>query len=178
MAVLEIRAARQFRHTDDLTGYRVPNNDPRSGDFDWDSVHIDLSRCEFVRPAAALWSLVYPLLVAAKGVPCAVEVPSDNRISGYLNDLGLFDMLRTDGVEVNHDRPINRNRLQLVLPLTRLDSITQVERLEEEILERLLPSNLSSVNVYFHVSQAFGELGNNSVEHPESSIGAYGFVQF
>ena len=87
-------------------------------------------------------------------------------------------MLRIGGVKVNHDRPINRNRRQLVLPITRLDSITQVERLEEEILERLLPSNLSSVNVYFHVSQAFGELGNNSVEHPESSIGAYGFVQF
>ena len=75
MATLEISAQRQFSHTGDLLEYQVPRNDPRRDDFDWESVRIDLSRCEFVRPAGVLWCTIYPLLVAEMGVPVQ-KIPS------------------------------------------------------------------------------------------------------
>ena len=178
MSTLEITAQRQFRHTDDLLRYQVPNNDPRRTDFDWDSVTIDLRQCEFVRPAGVLWCTVYPLLVAERGIPCEVVVPVQSVIATYLNDLGLFDILKGAGVECDYHAPPNLERWQLVLPITQLDTISNVEELENTLIENLEHRNLSSVNVHTDVGVAFAELANNAVEHAESSIGTYGLVQF
>ena len=93
MATLEISAQRQFNHTGDLLGYQVPGNDPRQDDFHWDSVRIDLSRCMFIRSAGVLWCTIYPLLVAARGIPCEVVVPYDIGVTSYLNRLGMFETL-------------------------------------------------------------------------------------
>ena len=178
MNVLEIRAARQFRHTDDLTGYQVPNNDPRSGDFDWDSVAIDLSGCESICPAATLWCAIYPMLVARLGRECSLTAPANSSVRSYLNRLGLFKTLEIAGVSVDRiGGTPNSQEVDFLLPLTPLTSFTQVEEISDEIDVKLSGSNLSSVNVYDDVNMAFCELANNAVEHPESPIGAYGFVQ-
>ena len=178
MATLEIGAPTQFNHTGDLLGYQVSNNDPRQDDFDWDSVSIDLSRCEFVRPAAVLWCTIYSLLVVEKGIPCEVVVPNMSSIAAYLNDLGMFAVLRDAGVRVDYFDAPNTERWQLVLPLTRLRSISEVEDLENSLIENLEQRNLSSTNLHTDVTVVFAELGNNAVEHAESPIDAYGLIQY
>ena len=179
MATLEISAQRQFSHTGDLLGYQVPNNDPRRDDFDWDSVRIDLRRCMFVRPAGVLWCTIYSLLVTERGIPCELLPPTQDNVASYLNDLGLFDILRDAGVSVSyHDDPRHHDRWQLILPLTRLSSVSEVEQIEGFLIENLEQRKLSSVNLYADVSVTFGELGNNAVEHAQSKIDAYSLVQF
>ncbi len=178
MATLEISAQRQFSHTGDLLGYQVPNNDPRRDDFDWDSVRIDLRRCEFVRPAGVLWCTIYALLVAEKGIPCELVVPVQPSIVIYLNDLGLLSTLKDAGVDVDYGAPPNLDRWQLVLPITQLGSISVVEELENAVIENSESRNLSSVNVHTDVAVAFAELANNAVEHSESSVSTFGLVQY
>ena len=175
---MEIRAPRQFNHVGDLAGYMVPNNDPRSDTFNWDAVTIDLRRCGFVRPAAMLWCTVYPLLVVERGVPCELTTPVEHSVQTYLNDTGLFDILKEAGVRINYDDQRNLDRWQLVLPLTRLRSVSQVESLEDSIIDNLESRNLTSANLYTDVSVAFAELGNNAIEHANSEIDAYGLIQF
>ena len=178
MATLEISVTGPFNDTGDLSGYQVCNIDPRRPEFDWESVRIDLSRCEFVRPPAVLWCTIYSLLVAEKGIPCEFVVPNLPDIATYLNDLGMFAVLRDAGVRVNHLETPNTERWQLVLPLTRLHSISEVEDLENSLIENLERRNLSSTNLHIDVAVVFAELGNNAVEHALSPIDAYGLVQF
>ncbi len=178
MSALEISVQGQFGHVGNLVGYQVSNNDPRRDDFDWDSVRIDLSQCEFVRPAGVLWCTIYALLVAERVVPCELIAPVRLSIANYLNDLGLFRTLKDAGVDVDYDAPPNFDRWQLVLPITQLGSISGVEELENTVIENLESHNLSSVNVHTDVAVAFAELANNAVEHAESSVSAFGLVQF
>ena len=178
MATLEISAQRQFSHTGDLLGYQVPNNDPRRDDFDWDSVRIDLSRCMFVRPAGVLWCTIYSLLVAEMGIPCEVVVPHDIGVTSYLNRVGMFETLQNAGIEVDNLGMPAPQQGRLMLPLTRLTTMSQVEDLGEAIVENLINSNISSANVYEHVNMVFAELANNAVEHADSPIDAYGYVQY
>ena len=177
MATLDIRAPQQFNHTGDIPEYQV-RDDPRSQDFHWESVRIDLSRCEFVRPPAVLWCTIYSLLVSEKGIPCEFVVPNRPNIATYLNDLGMFAVLRDAGVRVNHLETPNTERWQLVLPLTRMRSISEVEDLENSLIENLEQRDLSSSNLYTDVAVVFAELGNNAVEHAQSPIDAYSLVQF
>ncbi len=177
MATLEISAQRQFGHTGDLRGYQVPGNDPRYADFHWDSVRIDLSRCTFIRPAGVLWCIIYPLLVAERDIPCEVVVPYEIGVTSYLNRLGLFETLQNAGIRVDNLGMPAPQQGHLMLPLTRLTTMSQVEVLGEAIVENLMDSNISSANVYEHVNMVFGELANNAVEHADSPIEAYGYVQ-
>ena len=178
MATLEISVRGQFNDTGDLSGYQVSNNDPRRNDFDWDSVRIDLSRSGFVRPAAVLWCTVYSLLVIRKGITCELLAPSKPKIAAYLNDLGMFAVLRDAGVRVDYSDVRNTGRSQLVLPITLLRSISEVEDLENSLIENLEQRNLSSTNLHIDVAVAFAELGNNAVEHAQSPIDAYGLIQY
>ena len=178
MATLEISVTGPFNDTGDLSGYQVCNIDPRRPEFDWESVRIDLSRCGFVRPAAVLWCAVYSLLAVEKGISCELVAPNKPAIAAYLNDLGLFAVLRGAGVRIDYSDVRNMGRSQLVLPLTRLESISEVEDLENSVIEILERRSLSSVNLHADVAVAFAELGNNAVEHAQSPIEAYGLVQF
>ena len=65
-----------------------------------------------------------------------------------------------------------------MLPLTRFDTESEVEELTNETYESLQRSGLGSANLYPLVSEVFAELAVNAVEHADSPIGAYGFVQF
>jgi hypothetical protein len=62
--------------------------------------------------------------------------------------------------------------------LTRFDNESQVEELTNQANETLQDSGLASANIYPLVSETFGELAMNAVQHSESPIGAYGFIQF
>ena len=166
-----------FRNAGELDP-RSAGQDPRSSTFREKVVEIDLRNCAFVRPAAALWCLVYPLLAKRRGSDSALLVPTDAGASEYLRSLGLFDLLANVGVQVDTRGIRDRPAPQLILPLTRFERQDDVERLANEVLERLSRSGLGAANLHPLVSEVFAELALNAVEHAQSAIGAFGFVQF
>ena len=131
-------------------------------------VEVDLRRCERIHPPAALWCMIYMLLVADRGVDCEVRLPFSperSRVTITPDDLGLLNLVRIMG-ELE----------EFVLPVTRFNSISEVEALENSIIDDLERRNLGAPNVYIDVSVAFAELANNAVEHAQSPIDAYGYV--
>jgi len=174
---VRVKPERDFRNAGELDP-RHAGEDPRNSPFRERAVEIDLRRCAFVRPAAALWCLIYPLLAKRRGADCTLFVPTDAGASEYLKSLGLFDLLQKAGVQVDTRGIRDRLAPQLVLPLTRFDRQDEVERIANEVLDRLSSSGLGAANLYPLVSEVFAELALNAVEHSESAIGSFGFVQF
>ena len=67
---------------------------------------------------------------------------------------------------------------QLVLPLTGFNTEFEVEDVTNRAQMALQESGLGAANIYPVVSETFAELAMNAVQHAESPIGAFGFVQF
>ncbi len=139
---------------------------------------LDLRECQFIRPAAVLWCTVFPLLVRLSSLGCTVMVPKKLGVCVYLKSIGLIGILKQYGVKVdNRDIP-EQTDPQVILPLARFDNESQVEELTNQANETLHDSGLASANLYPLVSETFGELAMNAVQHSESPIGAFGFIQF
>lgn len=166
-----------FMHAGHL--YLPPQRvDPRSTDFSEQEIDIDLRGCEFIAPEAALWCVVYANLAAARGAHVRLLVPESIGVCIHLKSSGLFRTLQEAGVEVD-DRGIpNRPGPQAIVPITRFESQGQVDALSDAVLESLDNSNLGAANMHPLVSETFEELALNAVQHSESSVGAYGVIQF
>ena len=166
-----------FSHAGSLRGF-FGSQDPRQALFQHPQVDVDLRECQFVRPPAALWCAIYPLLVRQRGVPCTLLVPTNEGVCIYLKSLGLFDTLKEHDVDVD-DRGIrDTTDSQLILPLTVFNTEFQVEDATNRAQMALQESGLGAANIYPVVSETFAELAMNAVQHAESPIGAFGFVQF
>ena len=175
--MLEIRAPRIFPHAGVLASQEA-SYDPRRSDFRSDGVCIDLRECEFVYPPAVLWCAVYTALVRRTGANCELLVPENTGVAVYLKSLGLFSLLDESGVTVDTRGLVIANDSQIVAPLQRFDTTSQVERLADEALDRLSANRHVTGNLSAFVSDTFAELGNNAAEHAESPVGAFGMVQF
>ncbi len=173
---MRVEVPSTFRHSGELS-HQYASRDPRSG-FAEREVEIDLRNCRFIRPAAALWCLVYSLLVRRRGIPCTLLVPEDMSVCVYLKSLGLFKLLQDNGVEVDDRGVYGQDQRQLILPLTRFSTEREVEDLVNDAYEKLKISGLGAPNMYPIVSEVFGELAMNAVQHSESPIDAYGAIQF
>lgn len=174
---MRITVPRTFHHAG-LLSPRFASDDPRSAGFRADGVDVDLRQCDFIGPAAVLWCAVYPLLASAKGIACRVLVPENMGVCVYLKSVGLFGVLRDAGIEVD-DRGVRPRRdAQIVLPLARFREEAEVEDLANQTLEALARSGLGSGNIHALVSEVFAELALNAVQHSESQIGGFGFIQF
>ena len=172
-----ITPRQQFHHA----GYLPPlfdSYDPRKPDFNEDHVEVDLRACRFIRPPAVLWCLIYPLLSRLRSHRCSLYVPENPGVCLYLKSIGLFQALKAAGVEVD-DRGIEqRNDPQVVLPLTKFESEFDVDEMANEVFDSLGRFRHVSHIVYGIVSETFGELAYNAVQHSESAVGGYGFIQF
>lgn len=166
-----------FLHAGQLSS-QFASKDPRTDDFAEPEVEIDLRRCRFVRPAAALWCLIYPALVRAKGIDATLLVPEDTGVCVYLKSLGLFRLLKERDVKVDDRGIYAQEDRQIVLPLTPFSSETDVEGLINQAHDNLKQSGLGAPNMYPIVSEVFGELAMNAAQHSESPVGAFGFIQF
>jgi len=174
---MRIAVGQSFHHAG-LLSPKFASHDPRSPSFPAEAVDIDLRRCDFIGPAAVLWCAVYPLLVSARGISCRLLVPENMGVCVYLKSVGLFGVLRDAGIEVD-DRGVRPRRdAQIVLPLARFREEAEVEDLANQALEALAQSGLGSGNIHSLVSEVFAELALNAVQHSESRIGAFGFIQF
>lgn len=110
-----------FMHAGHLSP-RFDTSDPRKTSFDAAQVDIDLRECEFVRPAAALWCIVYLALASKRGASCRLLVPNNTGVCIYLKSLGVFNTLKDCGVKVD-DRGIGAHDLQkTILPVTRFQT--------------------------------------------------------
>lgn len=174
---MRIVASRVFRHAGNLV-WPFGSPDPREHTFSEQELELDLRKCEFIFPAAVLWCAVYPLLCKSRGSECRLLVPENEGVCIYLKSLGLFETLQANGIEVD-DRDIAKGLgAQIVVPLTRFNSEPEAEDLANRANDTLSLLGIGAANLRPLVSETFAELAMNAVQHAESGIGAYGFVQF
>ena len=101
---MDIKPASNFRDCRDIPA-RVGSLDPRAVSFAEKRIVIDLRECEFVRPAAVMWCAVYALLAFHRGCHIELLVPTNAGVSIYLASIGLFALLKRDGIVVD-DRQV------------------------------------------------------------------------
>jgi hypothetical protein len=166
-----------FRHPGELFG-AAGALDPREPDALQKDVEIDLRRCLFLRPPAVLWCLVYAHLIVQAQRACTRLVPENMGVCVYLKSLGVFDALKDAGVDVDDRNSPDKALSKLILPLTHFTTESEVEQVTNQALDALQQARLGAPNLHPLVSEVFAELGMNAVQHSESSVGAFGFIQF
>lgn len=174
-----IKPPSSFRHAGELLA-GFDHSDPRVPTFDEQRVDVDLRECDFVRPAAALWCAVYLTLASKRGSACRLLVPRNMGVCGYLKALGLFDILKDCGVEVD-DRGVHLGRdtqKKTILPITRFETTQDASKLTNTAFARLQNSDLGAANLTTVVTELFSEVAMNAAQHSESEVGAFGCVQF
>lgn len=175
MSTLHIVPQRDFRHVG-----RIPNwdlRDPRAEAFDPGRVHIDLSQCQRIQPAAVAWCVIYGLLVRWRDRPCILTLPTDRAVAGILQAAGAIDQLQAAGVEVRGDVPDSLPRQTVVLPVSRLRTETEAELLENAVYNALLGPQSPAPDLAAIAGGHFAELAANAVQHGQSPIGALATVQ-
>ncbi len=134
--------------------------------------------CEFIGPAAVVWCAVYALLAKHNGCETQLLVPANLGVCVYLKSAGLFGVLQAASIALD-DRGIREQAdRQIVLPLSRFATETDVDRLVGEAADHLMTADLTAANLTPVVGSVFAELANNAVQHSESPIGGFGFIQF
>ncbi|MBI4337625.1 MAG: hypothetical protein HY683_07355 [Chloroflexi bacterium] len=174
---MRIEAPVSFWHAGDLPP-RYASRDPRQGDFSEQTIDVDLRRCDFLRPPAVLWCVVYPLLAALRGSAGRLLVPENLGTCIYLKSVYLFSVLKGAGVEVDDRDVPERDDPKVVLPLTPLQSESHVEQVVNHVLDKLDASSFGAANLRPVVADVFGELAQNAVQHAESPVGPFGLIQF
>ncbi|MCE2465169.1 MAG: hypothetical protein J4G01_03685 [Dehalococcoidia bacterium] len=166
----------RFKHPGNLKGFAIP--DPRFPEFKESSVEIDLRRCEFVESSAVMWCLIYLLSAKGKGAQCTLLVPENMRVCIYLQSLGIFGVLKKNGVEVDDRNVPVGDQARLILPLTDFESESSVEKVANDVVLELIDSGLGAPNIHPVVADTFSELALNAVQHSESNVGAFGYIQY
>jgi hypothetical protein len=169
---MEIQAPAHFVHAGNLDP-RSASEDPRRANFSPRNVDIDLRDCEFIQPAAVLWCAVYGLL-AARNATCRLLVPENLGVAIHLKSVELFKILREGGVEVDDRGVGGRPAAQLILPITRFNTETEVDKIANEARDRLTVAGVGAPNLYSVVAEVFAELAMNAVQHSQSEIGSVG----
>lgn len=152
--------------------------DPRIHPFPSPDVVLNLGKCTSICPPAILWCAVYLSLWSKRGLDCLLLRPQDRAAMLSLTDSGLLQVLCEAGVNVYHKGASIPSPVGAILPVTPFASLTEAAELTNRVEESLYRSGQGSANVHPLVCELFSELVNNAAEHSESSIGAYGFVQF
>jgi hypothetical protein len=173
---MEIKAPVRFVHAGDLDPSSA-SEDPRRANFSSRSVDIDLRDCEFIQPPAVLWCSVYGLL-AARVATCRLLVPENLGVAIYLKSAELFKILRENHVEVDDRGVGGRPAARLILPITRFNTETEVDKIANEASDRLTAAGVGAANLYSVVAETFAELAMNAVQHSQSEIGSVGLIQF
>ena len=173
--MLVIEAPEVFRNSGDLRA-KQSNHDPRDPAFSHRRVVIDLSRCQSVAPAAAMWCLVYALLVRIRSDECGLRLPDAIEPTNYLRSTMLLSILSASGADVA-DRGFDRPYDSLpILALTKFDSRHEVEEAANNASEVLARTGRVAANLIPVVGESFIELANNAVEHADSRIGSFDLI--
>ena len=152
--------------------------DPRKHFFPSPDVIINLSECSRIRLPAMLWCVVNLMLWKEREWSCSLFLPTAADAAGPLIDTGLAHLLQSEGIPSYGDKTDSLGSSQVILPLTRFDSLSEAADLTNHVEDTLYGAGLGSANIHPIVCELFSELANNAAEHSESSIGAYGLIQF
>ncbi len=171
------RDTKTFRHAGELSA-RFDKPDPRNPSYDVAQVDIDLRDCDFVLPPAALWCMVYLALASKRGSRCRLLVPTNLGVSIYLKSLGLFDILKGCGVEVDDRGVGGRDDQKTILPITHFETTADASDVTNTAFAKLQSAGVGAANLTSVVTELFSELALNAVQHSESQVGAFGCVQF
>ncbi|MDP7533095.1 MAG: hypothetical protein QGI88_04910 [SAR202 cluster bacterium] len=159
--MLLIETPATFGHAGHLRS-KESSNDPRSPGFGFEHVILDLRGCQFIRPAALLWCLIYALLAKKTGGACEIWVPENMGVCVYLKSTGMIDILKDARVDID-DRGIgSTDHERLVLPLTQITSAFDAEEAANAATEALMESGFVAANLIPTLSDTFGELTNNA----------------
>ncbi len=171
---LEIRAPKRFAHVGSLKAGEAAH-DPRSEDFSFDNVTIDLRECRHIDIPAILWCVVFLSLAVRRGANCQLRLSDDAAALDALTSSGARDILASVGVQLRGCR--SSSEPSILLPLCILQSFSDVERATDDILDSLMDTPDSGpANLYPTIAETFAELANNGVEHSQSEIGTFGMV--
>lgn len=157
---------------------RFDDYDPRLSSFVFDQVTIDLRDCKFVRPSAALWCVVYLALARARGAECELLVPLNIGVCVHLKASGFVDMLKTLGVRVDDRNVKASGSHKTILPISRFETTGEATEVTNRAFEELQAASVGAANLTAIVTELFGELTLNAIQHSDSPIGAYACVQF
>ena len=124
MSILEIVPPSNFWHAGDLSHHDV-SEDPRQDEYSISELDLDLSACEFVRPAAVLWCAIYALLAKKNDKDCRLLVPDNQGTATYLKSVGLYTVLKEAGVDVDDRGLANQRDTKIPLPLHHFKSETE-----------------------------------------------------
>lgn len=173
----QIKPPENFQHAGQLSA-RFDTCDPRNEAFDDREIEIDLRDCQFVRPPAALWIVTFLVLALRRKARGRVIVPMNMGVCVFLKSLGLFDILKTRGVDVD-DRGIHaRADPKTVLPITSFATTADATAITNAAFASLQKANTGPANLTGVVTELFSELVLNAAQHSESAVGAFACVQF
>ena len=165
-----------FNSTENLPG--TEHADPRDTEYDESSVEIDLGGCHFIGPSAALWCITYSLLAKMRGSDCVLLIPQHGDVSPYLTSRGVLQFLQNKGVMVDFREVPDPDWGRPIVPMSEFETEYEVEEAVNEADLTLMESGLSTPDIYSTVTNAFAELALNAVQHSESEVGAFGYIQF
>ncbi|MBI3820300.1 MAG: hypothetical protein HY286_16535 [Planctomycetes bacterium] len=172
-----LKAPRQFNLWKDLF-QGSEDLDPRSSSLNGCEIVVDLEDCAFVRPQAALALLVFFALIRRQNGIGFLRLSNNHGVNVYLKSLGLFSRLKDLGVGVD-DRNINSvDDNNILLPLSPLSSELDIETHANNTNDRLKATHPESVSVSGDLLTIFAELASNAIQHAQSEIDAYGFIQY
>lgn len=174
---MEIVPPPNFRYAHRITA-RFTRYDPRQDSFPDPDVTVNLRECSSIYPPAILWCAVYLSLWRQRGFRCLLHSPNRRAVKSYLADTGIFRLLHKEGINAEECGANIEGSPDTILPVTRFDGLREAAELTNRVEDSLYSSGLGSASVHPLVCELFSELVNNAAEHSESSIGAYGFVQF
>ena len=119
-----------------------------------------------------------PLLVRDAEVECRILVPANRGVLTYLARAGFFGLLRSAGVSFDDPHLDESTPTQLVMAPTLIETERDAESLVETGFDALEQRGVGPGDMYWTVSDVFGELCLNAVQHSESPIGSYAMIQF
>lgn len=153
-------------------------HDPRDERFGETEVVVDLRECSFVNPAAALWCVTYLSLARLRGSACTLLVPKNMGVCIHLKSIGVLDLLKERGVNVDTRDIPDRDPGKTVLPVTCFHTTADAENLVNQTFERLQVGDYAAGNLTQVVTELFAELALNAAQHSESPVGSFACVQF
>jgi len=118
------------------------------------------------------------LLARQRETSSQLLVPENTGVAVYLKSAGLFEILKNEGIKVDDRQLYAGPNIQAALPLTRFRSTVDVENITNQAFDALTKMNLGVGNLYPLITETFAELAMNAVQHSDSSIGAFGIIQF
>ena len=157
---------------------KFTRHDPRIHSFPSPDVVINLKDCHNILPPAMLWCLVYLNLWKLHDYRCLLILPDSEKVTSSLIECGMLAILRERDIQVYGNRPDPSGLTDVILPLTRFESLAEAAELTNRVEYSLYTSGLGAANIHPIVCELFSELVNNAAEHSESSIGSYALIRF